>query len=182
MHLPAREQGESRIGVSIAVPEPYAAELVAARRRAGDQYAAVIPPHVTLVGPTVVDSLAAVEDHLAVVAAAATPFRLHLRGTGTFRPISPVVFINVVQGIAECEQLERRARRGPLAQDLRFNYHPHVTIAHEVSSLSLERTFNQMSTFEAAFTVEEFWLYEHGNDDVWRPRRSFPLGLGGLFP
>jgi 2'-5' RNA ligase len=98
-----------------------------------------------------------------------------LRGTGTFRPISPVVFVQVSGGLAECEVLERAVRRGPLRRKLDFYYHPHVTIAHHVSEESLDRAFEELADFECEFLVREFHLYEHGEDQVWRPVRSFAL-------
>ena len=50
--------------------------------------------------------------------AADEPWRSELRGTGTFRPVSPVVFIQVARGIPACEQLEATVRRGVLERDL----------------------------------------------------------------
>ena len=38
---------------------------------------------------------------------------MHLAGTGTFRPLSPVVFIQVARGLAECEMLEARHPQRP---------------------------------------------------------------------
>ena len=66
-----------------------------------------MPAHVTLLGPTEVDArlLPAVERHLEAVAAAQPPFTIHLRGTGTFRPITEVVFVTLAVGISECELL-----------------------------------------------------------------------------
>ncbi|WP_255371728.1 2'-5' RNA ligase family protein [Cellulosimicrobium sp. CUA-896] len=140
--------------------------------------AAAIPPHITLLGPTVLDPevLDDARAHLERVASAAAPFHLHLRGSATFRPVSPVVFVQVVEGIAECEHLEQAVRGGPLAQELRFNYHPHVTVAHEVADDDLDRAFDEMATYEARFDVHAFHLYEHGDDGVWRPRRPYLLG------
>jgi 2'-5' RNA ligase len=46
--------------------------------------------------------LSEVEEHLRKVALAEQPFELHLRGTGTFRPVSPVVFVQLAQGIGDC--------------------------------------------------------------------------------
>ncbi len=177
MYLPERGTAQARIGVSVPVPDPWATELQAARRSFGDPYADAIPPHVTVVGPTVVDNsaLPAVWDHLEKVARETPPFRLHLRGSGSFRPVSPVVFINVVDGIAECEQLELASRSGVLAQQARFNYHPHVTVAHDVPGDSLDQAFAQFARFEAEFDVTALWQYEHGDDGVWRPQREFPL-------
>lgn len=178
MRLPDRSGDQRRIGVAIEVPAPYGAELQAARAGFGDPLAGDIPPHVTLLGPTVLEpeEVPAVYAHLDAVAARHAPFRLHLRGTGSFRPVSAVVFIQVVEGIAECEQLESAVRSGPLAQDVRFNYHPHVTVAHDVDDDALDRAFTEMAGFEAVFAVDTVQVYEHGDDGVWRPVRPFRLG------
>ena len=177
MNLPERGPSQTRIGIAIEVPAPFGPELQAARARFGDPLAAAIPPHITLLGPTVLDpgELEEAVAHLEAVAAGAAPFRIHLRGSASFRPVSPVVFVQVVEGIAECEHLERAVRSGPLQQELRFNYHPHVTVAHEVDDASLDRAFDDMATYEARFDVGGFHLYEHGDDGVWRPRRLFDL-------
>ena len=70
--------------------------------------------------------------HLARAASAVPPFDIHLRGTGTFRPVSPVVFVTLAEGISGCEVLADAVRQGPLEVDLHFPYHPHVTIAHHL--------------------------------------------------
>ncbi|WP_158372954.1 2'-5' RNA ligase family protein [Cellulosimicrobium cellulans] len=169
---------ELRIGVAVSVPEPYAAELQEARARVGDPAAHLIRPHITLLGPTVLPtaSLRDAEEHLRAVASQHAPFTVHLRGTATFRPVSPVVFVQVVEGIASCELLEVAVRSGVLDQELRFHYHPHVTIAHEVPDEALDRAFADMADFEARFDVTEIHVYEHGDDGVWRTIGAFPLG------
>lgn len=165
------------IGVSIPVPAPYAGELQAARKVAGDPLADAVPPHVTLMPPTPVepDQEQALRAHLAKVASAVEPFRMTLRGTATFRPISPVVFVAVVEGIASCEQLESAVRSGPVERELAFPYHPHVTIAHGVSEEALDEAFAALSSYERTFEVDGFDLYEHGDDQVWRPVSNWPL-------
>ena len=109
------------IGVSVAVPDPWGAELQDYRVRLGDPTAAGIPTHITLLPPIDVDDdlLPAITDHLAAVAATTRPFDVRLRGTGTFRPVSPVVFVNVVEGISACELLASAVRQGPLAVEPR---------------------------------------------------------------
>lgn len=176
--LPVATGDQLRIGVAITVPDPFGPALQQARASLGDPAAPFIPPHITLLGPTVVEpgELPVVEDHLAAVAAAQRPFRVHLRGTGTFRPVSPVVFVQVVEGIASCERLEARVRTGPLNQPLRFHYHPHVTVAHEVEEAALDRAFDELARFEAVFEVTSFHSYTHGEDGMWRPDRDFRLG------
>lgn len=166
------------IGVSIAVPEPFGAQLQDYRVALGDESARRIPTHITLVPPTVVEdeSMAAVEDHLREAAAVQRPFRVRLRGTGTFRPVSPVVFVGVVEGISGCEVLSAATRRGPFDMVARFPYHPHVTVAHDLPDEALDRAFGELADYEARFEVVEFLLYVHDERHGWRPTRSFRLG------
>jgi 2'-5' RNA ligase len=170
--------GHREIGVAIGIPEPYTIELQGWRERLGDPNAADIPPHVTLLPPTELrtDDLDEVEEHLQIVALHHAPFTMHLRGSGTFRPISPVVFVPIVQGIGECEQLEADVRSGPLEREVRFPYHPHVTVAHDVASDMLDRAFLELAAYDARFQVWGFSLFEKGRDGVWRPQRDFPFG------
>ena len=177
MRLPERSGNQLRIGVAITVPAPYGALLQAARSRAGDPWADLIPPHITLLGPTVVehDAIGPVDDHLAAVAARHVPFIIRLRGTDTFRPVSPVVFVRVVEGADGCADLERSVRSRVLAQDLRFQYHPHVTVAHEVPDAQLDRAEADLAGFDASFVVDSFHSYAYRDDGVWRPVRDFAL-------
>ena len=102
-------------GVAVTVPEPWGSHLQGARRSFGDPAASAIPPHVTLLPPTDLagEQLGRFVDHLAAVCALAQPFDMVLSGTGTFRPVSPVVFVQVSKGISACERLERAVRSGP---------------------------------------------------------------------
>lgn len=164
------------IGVAVAIPEPWASELQDYREGVGDATAAMIPTHITLVPPTEVsDGLDVVEEHLAQAAAAVAPFEVHLRGTGTFRPVSPVVFVTVVEGISQCEQLAEAVRRGPLDVDLAYPYHPHVTVAHHLDDVRLDQAFDELAGFECAFAVAAFHLYVHDDEHGWRPTRDFAL-------
>jgi 2'-5' RNA ligase len=140
--------------------------------------ASAIPPHVTLLPPTDVAN-AVLEDflaHLAKITATAEPFDMVLSGTGTFRPVSPVVFVQVSQGIAACEELESAVRSGPVDRHLEFPYHPHVTVAHHLAEASLDQAFDELAAFRCSFRVDAVELYLHDEDGVWRVVRSFPLG------
>lgn len=166
------------IGVALAIPEPWATQLQDYRKSLGDDTASSIPTHITLVPPTEVDDaqIPAIEEHLAGVASRAAAFDVHLRGTGTFRPVSPVVFVMVARGISHCEQLALRARSGPLDAPLTFPYHPHVTIAHHLEDDVLDRAFEELAGFECSFVASEFHLYGHDDHTGWHPTRDFPLG------
>lgn len=171
------EPGAITVGVAISVPPPWAEILDGVRASSGDPLAAFIPAHLTLLGPTDIDAgqLGDVESRLAVVAAAQAPFAIHLRGTGTFRPVTEVVFVTVAAGISECEMLATDVRRGPLRRQLSYPYHPHVTIAHDVPTDALDRVYAELADFEALFTADHFTLYVHGADGHWRPIRDFKL-------
>ena len=138
-----------RIGVAVAIPEPHASVLVGWRRRVGDPEAGKIPPHVTLLPPTDLDAdqLELIEKHLAEAAATVPPFTMRLSGTGTFRPISQVVFVQVSAGIAECELLEEAVRRPPIERELEFPYHPHVTVGHDISDDAAGRGLRRVAGF-----------------------------------
>jgi 2'-5' RNA ligase len=166
--------------VAIPIPDPYGRALQRSRASFGDPLAPSIPTHITLVPPVRVaaEALGEIEGHLRAVAADERPFSILLRGTGTFRPVSPVVFVSLAVGISECENLERRIRRGPLDRTPSFPYHPHVTVAHHLSDGLLDRAFKELSEYQAEFPVWGFSLYEHGVDGVWRPQRDFAFGAG----
>lgn len=166
-----------RIGVAIGIPEPFASELRSWRRRSGDPQADLVPPHVTLLPPTDVAAgrIAAVEEHLGAVARGHGPFEMRLSGTGTFRPVSEVVFVVVSAGIAACELLERDVRSGPLDRRIDFPYHPHVTVAHGVPVARLEAAYEGLTGYRAGFDVSVFTMFEQGRDGVWQRRRDFTL-------
>jgi 2'-5' RNA ligase len=165
------------VGVAIDIPEPYGSVLDRCRAAAGDPLAPFIPAHVTLLGPTQVpgDALPTIEEHLAGVAAGSRAYRVDLHGTGTFRPVTEVVFVAVAGGFDDCVALAGAVRSGPLARDLAFPYHPHVTVAHDIPTSALDTVYAELSEFTAGFAVEHFTLYVHGPAGRWRPVRDFLL-------
>jgi 2'-5' RNA ligase len=166
------------LGVVIRIPQPHATVLTNWRHRVGDPLAAEIPPHVTLLPPTEIDrgDLAVVDKHLQAAAAGCASFPMHLAGTGTFRPLSPVVFIQVARGLADCEVLERAVRSGPLDRELEFPYHPHVTVAHHVSDEALDEAYDGLADFVARFPVGSFQLFELVPGTGWTLYAEYELG------
>ncbi|MBK7721361.1 MAG: 2'-5' RNA ligase family protein [Austwickia sp.] len=168
------------IGVAVGLPEPYATFIQDARRAAGDPEADRIRTHITLLPPTPVVETAAdkIADHLAAVAARHCCFDLEVGEVGTFRPVSPVQFLRVLEGAGQCRQLEADVRSGPLARDLTFPYHPHVTLAQQVSHDALDGIGRALADYRLRFTVESFQLYHQDDDGGWRPVQVFPLTGG----
>ena len=170
--------GSTTLGVAIAIPQPHATALTRWRRAVGDPAADLVWPHVTLLPPTPVElaDWDRIEAHLAAAARAVEPFPMHLSGTGTFRPTSPVVFVQVASGVAQCETLERAIRSGPLSRDLQFPYHPHVTVAQDVPDAALDQAYEGLAEFVARFAVTHFVLFSRSDDRRWEWRTEFPLG------
>jgi 2'-5' RNA ligase len=166
------------VGVAVAIPKPHATVLTNWRRRVGDPAADLIWPHVTLLPPTPVPASAMddIHEHLAKAAAAGEPFVMHLAGTGTFRPTSPVVFIQIARGVSDCELLEEAVRGGPLERELDFPYHPHVTVAQDVPDPALDEAYDGLAGFVARFPVASFVLFFRDADRRWQWRTEYALG------
>lgn len=163
------------IGVAIAIPRPFADELEGWRDRFGDPAAHLIQAHVTLLPPTTIGDVDAVAEHLRKVGERHSAFPVHLRGTSTFRPVSPVVYVRVAEGADKIVTLESDVRSGPLQRGLRFEYHPHVTVAHDVADDVLTVAQRALADYEAVFTADAITLYEQGPDQSWSPLADFPL-------
>lgn len=165
------------IGVAIAVPDPRGSELRRRRAGFGDPMAATVPSHITLLPPEEVaaGTLADLQASLVDVAARTAPFRVRLRGTGTFRPVSPVVFVAVSEGTAETELLAAAIRRAVGVPEAAFPFHPHVTVAHHLDDDALDTASDELCDFECVFDVAEFALYLHDDAAGWRRQVGFPL-------
>ena len=165
------------LGVVVPIPEPWSQLFVDWRAKVGDPQANSVPPHVTLLPPTEVPlaERPAITAHLAEVARCHPPFDMHLSGTGTFEPVSAVVFVAVARGIGNCELIANDVRSGPLARSLSYPYQPHVTVAHDVAGDMLELAYSGLSDLSAEFRVEHFTEFEQASDGAWIVAREYPL-------
>lgn len=165
------------IGVAIAVPEPWGEQLQIRRAEFGDRLAWTIPTHITLLPPTQVRTsrVPMVEQHLADAAAAHDTFTVELRGTSSFRPVTPTVFIQLTEGVDACMRLEAGVRSGPLRRRLPFDYHPHVTLVFDVDDDTLDRASEELANFSARFPVATITRYELGEEGVWFAESEFAL-------
>jgi len=174
---PADGQPRTLLGIAISVPDPLGALLTDWRVKVGDPLAHLIPPHVTLLPPTDVGRLELdeVHVHLSAVAARHSPFQLHLAGTGSFRPISQVVFVTVAEGISSCELLAQDIRSGRLNRPLDYPYHPHVTIAHDVAPDMLDLAYQGLVDVDVRLEVEAFCAFSRDATGRWVPASEYPL-------
>lgn len=166
------------VGVSIAIPEPHGEALREKRRSYGDVMADRIPSHITLAPPLLIDEadIDAFGEDLRELAEVFQPFTVSLSGTGTFRPISPVVFVAVSEGIAQIETMAEGVRKAIGAPEPEFPFHPHVTVAHNLDDDALDRAFADLAEFRASFLVEAIHLYVDDAERGWVPTHRFGLG------
>lgn len=165
------------LGVAIAIPDPLGALLTEWRIKVGDPLGQLIPPHVTLLPPTDVSDIPAddVRGHLDEVAQRHAPFQLHLSGTGSFRPVSQVVFVAVAEGISSCEILAADIRSKLLFRPLDYPYHPHVTIAHDVPPDMLDLAYSGLTDVDTRVDVDSFYAFARDAAGRWVPSDRYEL-------
>lgn len=169
--------GTVTVGVLIVVPEPGAGRLARVRADAGDPHAELIPPHVTLLPPTTrpVHQMREIERHLRRIGERHPPFAIRVHGTGTFRPITPVVFARVTDGVEGCAALETSIRTGVLHRPLAYDYHPHITLAAALADETLDRVQARMADCDHTFLVRDFLLMCFESDGRSRVEATIPL-------
>lgn len=168
------------VGIVIAIPGPIADELRQWRASFGDPLADVVPAHITLVTTTYSNDWDATVAHVRQVALGQRSFRVRIRGTGSFRPVSPVVYLNVSEGFDDCVRLHERLQDGPLRRELPFDFHPHVTVAHDVEEEIMDKAEDLLRSYEASFDISSMGLYEYDDSGAWRLREE--LNFGGKDP
>jgi len=163
------------LGVIISLPAALTAELNRWRESFGGAAVTVVPPHVTLVSGRATGPWIEAAEHVRKVAAAAAPFTIALQGTGTFEPISPVVYLNLVKGVPECIDLHEKLLAGPMDHLLEFDFHPHLTVAHDLDTAAMARAKAEMAGFVAEFEVNSIGLFDYSQDG-WSLREELALG------
>lgn len=187
VHTPVAQpgaQGTVTIGVSFDIPADLAERVSAARHEVGDPFASLVRPHITLLPPTPVREklLIGVLDHLYRVFSRTAAFDVVLRGTDTFRPVSPVVFLPLVEGGRRCSRLAAEVRSGPLDVELAFPYHPHVTVAQNVDDEALDAAAAKLADVNKRFTARGARVDLQQSDGSWSPHSAFEFSASAKAP
>ena len=165
------------VGAFIAVPEPWREDLDAWRRSFGDPHADRIPVHITLLEPTRMTGFEfeGFRQRLLHAAADESQFRVELGPTATFRPVSPVVYL---QAHAEDDALPRLhscVREAAGSPPRRHPYLPHLTVAMDVPDEVLDLAQSELADYEAAWVVDRVDVWTRDRAGVWHPAFEAPL-------
>lgn len=167
---PTMKPGRVYAGVVIEVPEPMGRELQDWRASFGDSAAGSVPAHITVLIAAREGGWESLVARVRKVAEAWKPFHVEINGTGTFRPVTPVVYLRVDKGYEECAQLHRDLNTWDLVSASPFEYHPHVTLAHAVADADLDRAQHTLRTYRASFLVDHLAVYEGDAHGEWHAR------------
>ena len=170
---PTIRPGQVYAGVVIELPEPVGRELQDWRASFGDPASYAVPAHITLMIAPRSESWEDVVERVRVVAREWEPFRVEINGTGTFRPVSPVVYLRIREGEEQCRALHEALHEERLVSASPFEFHPHVTIAQAVREEDLNRAQDMLRTYRAGFLVDRIGLYELDGEGEWRIREEF---------
>ncbi|MCQ9164845.1 MULTISPECIES: 2'-5' RNA ligase family protein [unclassified Arthrobacter] len=163
------------LGVVISMPPALAAELHAWRESYAGPGNGAVPAHITLVSGRARHSWDEAAEHVRKVAREGSPFTVSLRGTGTFAPVSPVVFLNVDRGAGECRKLHDELLAGPVEHLLDFGFEPHLTVAHDLDAGTMARAEAEMADFAAELEVNSIGLYDYAQGR-WELYEELALG------
>ena len=172
---PTIRPGRVYAGVVIGLPEPVGRELRDWRASFGDPAGEAVPAHITLLIAPRWHSWDTLVTHVRDVASCWEPFHVEIKGTGTFRPVTPVVYLRVEDGYRQCVQLHEQLNAAELANASPFELHPHVTLAHAVTDEDLDRAQEMLRTYHASFLVDRIDLYEGDEHGSWHVREHIPF-------
>lgn len=176
---PTVRPGRVYAGVVIRLPEPTGQELQDWRASFEDSPAAGVSPHITLMISESRGEWDRLVEHVRRVLAGWEPFHLEIHGTGTFRPVTPVVYLDVERGREQCLALHRALRGSGMDSASPFEYHPHVTLAHGLDDETLDRAQEMLRTYRAGFLVDRVHVYEGDEHGVWHVRETVRFGQRG---
>ncbi|WP_189350508.1 2'-5' RNA ligase family protein [Zhihengliuella salsuginis] len=167
------------LGIVIALPPALSGRIGRLRSSFGDPFADHEAPHITLISGAASGAWDEAHRHVARVAAQTDAFTIRLRGTASFRPASEVVYLKVAQGEGACRNLHARLCDGPLEHQVAFEYHPHLTVAHDAPPDGMERALHELADFDAEFVVERIGLFSTDDDGQWTLSEELTLGTNG---
>jgi 2'-5' RNA ligase len=139
--------------------------------------------HVTLLPPRCMQGDEAdALDYLKQACLDLEPFEITLGEVETFIPITPTLFIRVLEGARKMIEIHSRLNRAGLESLEQWPYMPHLTIAKmetqeqaQIASLAAQERWNKF-TGSRRVTVAEFAFVREERVNSWVDVAGFPLG------
>ncbi len=111
-----------------------------------------------------------------------TPFLIRATGIEVFH-LTSVVYLAIGQGWPELLEMHNRFNTGEFSSDEPFRYHPHITLAQDISpdqvSEIQELACRRWAEYsgERSFAVEEVAFVQNTTGNCWIDLAFAPLGL-----
>ncbi|MBU6213142.1 MAG: 2'-5' RNA ligase family protein [Actinomycetales bacterium] len=170
------------VGIVVRVPEPWGEDLTQWRAGFGDPHADRMPAHVTVLPPLRMSTLAfsRLADALHSEVGGVPAFDVSLGPVGTFRPVSPVVFLEAHASGGSLDGLHGAVNRAAGSPPLRHPFHPHVTVAMDLPDAVLDAAASALSDYRAAWTVTEVCVFLRDGTGHWHEQYKVGLRADGL--
>lgn len=173
------ELARTRLWTSVIAPVPWpaSADLV----RPG-----LAAPHATILGPIPATPETVAQLHRALdgdiedsITATMSAFEVTVRGTGDFRPVSPVVYAAIDRGAEQLAAIAHKLQRRLGLAKPKWPYVGHVTLGHGADDAELDRLAAEYRGVRASWTVRSLLVSTgHGPTPqrvAWTPVRSHYL-------
>lgn len=163
------------LGVVIPVPEPQRSVLRQWRREFGGVATEAIAPHITLVSGGYQESWEQAAAQVRRAAQHSARFRVQLGAARSFAPASQVVYLPLVAGAERCLELHQLLLEQQLVHQSQFDYHPHLTIAQNLSDQLLDAAQQRLAEAELGFEADRVQLFDT-RDGAWNLSEEISLG------
>jgi len=164
-----------KYGIVIYPPREIQDRANALRKRYDSHYT-FIPPHVTLVDSFEWEYDKELIDRIEKVTQTTPPVTLKLSKVSTFLPISPVVYFGFDQN-ENIQQLHQNLLDSILAQEPKFKFTPHLTIAQDLPEQELHDILGRlkMKDYSMDLLVDRIHLCYQLENGSWTVFQTFLL-------
>jgi len=137
--------------------------------------------HVTHLVPRPLRDPDAANGHIRATLRRTQPFEIHLGDVDIFT-ISSVVYVAMTRGFQEMQSTHEALNAGQAAFDEPYPYHPHVTLAQQISPAQVPGVFEHAHyrwaefAHRRAFLVDRAVFVQATNLNTWIDLEEHPLG------
>ncbi|MGC4375455.1 2'-5' RNA ligase family protein [Fictibacillus sp. Mic-4] len=167
-----------RYGIVI-FPSKELQEKVNSYRKRYDPHYAWIAAHITLkesfdASDSEIDNIV---DYIERITKNVPPFEITIEKVGSFHPVNNVIYLKVNDG-HDLRALHDAFYSGPLENEERYNFVPHLTLAQKLSDIEHADVLERLKMLDIRHqeVVESIHLLRKSEKGNWLPYREFKLG------